>query len=112
MQLGRTLKTAVLVGFVGLAAGAATPAYADEVYAHCEGDRCWKVACDWDNCRRVPIRTGWHGDYGYDPSWRADRRYYDRDRERFYRHHHFDHRSGAWVCDGSSEYCRWSARRW
>ena len=112
MQIPKTLKSAALAGLIGLgfAAAIATPAKADHVYTRCDrdGDRCWRVRCDWDgdDCRRIPIYSA------YDPSWRYDRRTYDPDRERFYRYHHYDYRRGMWVCDGSSEYCRWSARRW
>jgi hypothetical protein len=109
MRLSKTLKSAALAGILGLglAAATTTPANADRVYTRCNSERCWKVACDWNDCRRMPVR--WHGD---GPSYRTDRRYYDSDRDRFYRYHHFDHRRGVWVCDGDSEYCRWSARRW
>lgn len=105
MRGSKTLKSAALAGLVGLgfAAAVATPAHADRVYTRCDGERCWQVVCDWDDCQRVPAR--WHAPYRY------ERRYYDGDRDRFYRLHHYDHRRGVWVCDGDSEYCRWSARR-
>lgn len=119
MRFSKTIKTAALAGLVGLGFGAATaiPAMADRTYTRCAGDgQCWHVRCDWDgdDCRRQPVQTGWYGDRGdYDAGYRFERRrYYDPDRDRFYRLHHFDHRSGRWVCDGDSEYCRWSARYW
>ncbi len=111
MHFSKTLKSAALAAVmgVGMAAATATPAEADRAYTRCAGDRCWRVVCDWDGdaCRRAPLHNGWYGS-----SYRSERRYYDSDRERFYRYHHFDHRSGRWVCDGDSEYCRWSARHW
>lgn len=112
MHFSRMLKSAALAGLVGFGfvAATATPAKADRIYTRCDndGDRCWRVRCDWDgdDCRRVPVR--WNGYQSY----RYERRYYDSDRDRFYRYHHFDRRRGLWVCDGDSEYCRWSARRW
>lgn len=99
----KMLKTAALAGLLGLglAAVLTTPAQAERSTVRCDRDgNRWGVSCDWDDCRRVPVRAAWH----------QERRYYDNDRDRFYRYHHFDHRRGEWVCDGSSEYCRWSMR--
>lgn len=98
----KTVKSALLAGLVGLALAAflTTPAEADRVRCDRYSERCRPVSCDWDDCRRAPVRA----------DWRVDRRYDPNDRDRFYRYHHYDHRRGVWVCDGSSEYCRWSLR--
>lgn len=104
MHFSKTLKSAALAGLAVLGMVAATPAEADRYHTRCGEERCWRVDCDWGDCRRVPVR--WNEPYRY------DRRYYDSDRDRFYRLHHFDHRRGVWVCDGDSEYCRWSAGHW
>lgn len=95
MHFSKTLKTAALAGLVGLGfvAASTSPAMADRSYVRCDrdGDRCWRVVCDWDgdDCRTYRINSGYYGyrgRYGYGSRYNNyNNSYYNNGRR--------------WVCD-------------
>ena len=117
MRFSRTVKTAALVGLLGLGAAAAAcgPAQAARSSIRCDrdGDHCWRVVCDDEgyDCRTYTLSG-----YGYRNDG-AYRRYYDRDGSGYYGNGYYGngyYYNGRrrWVCDRDGDDCHWSYVRW